>query len=242
MVQARFEVCVETMEALEMCRVARVDTVELCAALALGGLSPGAGMLAAARALVDVGIAVHAMVRPRAGVFVWSAPEIALMTDEIAAIRRAGLTGAVVGAGSTSLDVGVLAALAEAGQGLDLTLHRVVDLLPDPLAAVDVAVELGFRRILTSGGARTASAGAPTLGRMVRAAQGRVEIVAASGLTADAVAHLAEHYGVRSFHASCQVPHAPETRLVELGFAVPTERRIDAGTLAVLHSAVRAIR
>ena len=51
--------------------------------------------------------------------------------------------------------------------GLDTTLHRVVDVIKDRLRAVDMAVELGFSRILTSGGAQNADIGAFEIGKMV---------------------------------------------------------------------------
>jgi copper homeostasis protein len=38
------------------------------------------------------------MIRPRAGDFVWSEAEVAMMEAEIAAVRAAGLAGVVLGA------------------------------------------------------------------------------------------------------------------------------------------------
>ena len=43
---------------------------------------------------------------------------------------------------------------SERRQGLELTLHRCFDLVPDMGEALEAAVALGFQRILTSGGAR----------------------------------------------------------------------------------------
>ena len=50
-----------------------------------------------------------------------------------------------------------------------VTLHRAIDLTPDPVAAVEVTVGLGIDRILTSGGAATAMEGQAVIQRMVRA-------------------------------------------------------------------------
>lgn len=49
----------------------------------------------------------------------------------------------------------------------NVTLHRAIDLTPDPVAAVEVAVRLGIDRILTSGGAGTAMEGRAVIRRMV---------------------------------------------------------------------------
>ena len=44
-----------------------------------------------------------------------------------------------------------LARLVERSQGMDRTLHRVIDIVPDPIKALDQVVLLGFDRVLTSG-------------------------------------------------------------------------------------------
>ncbi len=48
-----------------------------------------------------------------------------------------------------------------------MTLHRAIDLTPDPVAAVEMAVGLGVDRILTSGGATTAMEGRDVIQQMV---------------------------------------------------------------------------
>lgn len=57
------EVCIDDAEGLAACRAAGVDRIELCAALALGGLTPGPGLM---RAAARSGLPVYAMIRPRA--------------------------------------------------------------------------------------------------------------------------------------------------------------------------------
>ena len=78
------EICVDDAAGLAAARAGGADRVELCAALALGGLTPSAGLMAlAARS----GLPVMAMIRPRAGDFVWTPEERAAMRTEIAAAR-----------------------------------------------------------------------------------------------------------------------------------------------------------
>ena len=71
------------------------DRIELCAALALGGLTPSVGLIELA---MRCGVPVVAMIRPRAGDFTWSEVEVAMMEAEIATVRTAGLHGVVLGA------------------------------------------------------------------------------------------------------------------------------------------------
>lgn len=242
MAGASLEICVDTVAGLKACLAAGVDRVELCAALELGGLSPGAGLLAAAAGAARGATAVQVMVRPRAGNFIWSPDELDLICAEIAQLRALGLEGVVTGAATPAgaLDEAALARICAAAAGMPVTLHRVVDLLPDPVAAVAVAARLGIGRILTSGGAARAPEGAPVLARMVAAARGRVEIMAGSGVTAGAVAALAA-VGVRAFHASCAAEAPAEPRLQAMGFAIRPPRVTDPAQIAALQAAVRAL-
>lgn len=184
-----------------MAAAAGADRCELCAALDLGGLTPGPGLLAAAR---GARLPVHVMIRPRAGSFVASAADMDAMIADVAAVRDAGLAGIVVGVADPSgaPDLASLARLVAAAGPLDVTLHRVIDLAPDPLSAVEAAIRLGLRRILTSGGAPAAPDGAQVIAAMVRQAAGRIEIMAGGGVTPQAAPALLAT-GVDALHASC---------------------------------------
>src|SRR5689334_17374550 len=156
------EVCVESVSGVAAAVAGGADRVELCSALELGGLTPSAALLAHA---VATGLPVHAMVRPRAGGFVPGPDELALMLDEIRRTAALGAAGVVVGAllPDGRLDEAALARMREAARDLAAVLHRAVDLTPDPVAATARAVALGYDKVLSSGGARTAVGGAAVL-------------------------------------------------------------------------------
>ena len=234
--RAILEICVDTVAGLVCAKKGGADRVELCSALGLGGLTPGYGMMRGA------GADVMAMIRPRAGDFIWSEAEVVAMIADIGLAREAGLRGVVIGAMDAAghLDVPVLRSLMTAARGMDVTLHRAVDLLENPVTAVEIAAELGIRRILSSGGAGTAMAGIAVLADMVTAARGRVLIMAGAGLRPEHVSPLAA-VGIREFHASANRGVAEEARLTRLGFA-PFERRdTDAAMVAALKAAVVAV-
>ncbi len=86
------------------------------------------------------------------------------------------------------------------------SLHRAFDLVPDVSAALEMAIGLGFERILTSGGERSAPAGAARLASLVAQAAGRISIMAGGGLNADNVAALIARTGVSEVHGSCGGP------------------------------------
>ena len=208
--RATLEICVDAPDDLFAAFAAGADRIELCSALALGGLTPSAGLIEQAR---QCSVPVYAMIRPRGGSFCYSEAEICQMEHDIATMHAAGLAGVVFGALTHDgpPDVATLQRLINAAQGLGLTLHRAVDLLSDPVTAVEPAKALGFERILTSGGASTAPEGARTIARMIAAAGPDIEIMAGSGVTAASVPAL-HAAGVRSFHASCSQTDADGTR------------------------------
>ncbi|MBT9385211.1 copper homeostasis protein CutC [Pseudooceanicola sp. CBS1P-1] len=234
------EVCVDTPDGADQAVAGGCDRIELCAGLALGGLTPsGALMETAARLPVPV----IALIRPRAGTFQASPAELAQMRREIALARQAGLAGVAIGVldANGRLDTAALTPLIAAARGLQIVLHRAFDLTPDPEAALESAIALGFHRILTSGGAVSAPEGAAQLAALVRRAGDRIEIMPGAGITAANAAALLERTGAGSLHASCAGPVIPAdpqraARESALGFAPA------AGMRATQRALVQALR
>ena len=63
------------------------------------------------------------------------------------------------------------------------TFHRAIDMTMDVVAAVDAVVECGCDKILTSGGEATAIKGAGNIRAMLAAARGRIDVIAAAGIS-----------------------------------------------------------
>ena len=233
------EICLETVQGLRAAQVGGADRVELCSALDVGGLTPSTGMM---RFSADQGIAARALIRPRAGLFRYSEDEINVIEKDISAAIDFGLSGVVLGAARDDgqLDRDLLLRLLDRCDGLGKTLHRVFDLVPDPFEGLEVAIELGFDRILTSGQAPTALEGAALLGKLVAAADGRTIILAACGIDADNVGDLVRTTSVREVHATCGGQGGPGGREEEdrFGFGYsPTSA--DPAAVARLVTAVR---
>lgn len=200
-----FEVCVDTPAGLAAAVAGGADRIELCAALAIHGVTPSPGLMSLA---AESGCATYVLVRPRAGDYVFGAQDLDLMRREIDAVRAAGLAGVAIGANRPTgeLDEEMIQVLVDQARGLGLTLHRCFDLVPDFAAALETAVTFGFERILTSGGAPTAMAGADRIVELVAQADGRIAIMAGSGVTPANVAELLARTGAPEVHGSCGGP------------------------------------
>ena len=234
------EICVDGADGLIAAVAGGADRIELCSALALGGLTPSPGLMTlAARAPVPV----YAMIRPRAGDFVFSPAEIDQMRREIDAVRDAGLAGVVLGASEPggALDEALLGRLAAHAEGLGRTLHRAFDLVPDRSSALETAVALGFERILTSGGAAKAGDALPELAALVKQAAARISIMPGSGVRPDNAAAIITATGAREIHASCRAAGiAFAAEALAFGFASEAERmETSEAMVAALAEALR---
>lgn len=233
------EVCVDEAAGLEAAIEGGADRIELCAALSDGGLTPSVGLM---RLAAEAPVPVFAMIRPRDGGFQFSALEIEIMRADIDAAGESGLAGVVFGASSADnrLNEETLRTLVEQARNMGKTLHRAIDLTPDLPASVETAIALGFDRILTSGGKRTALQGLEGLKAMCAAAGGRISIMPGSGIRATNVTEILSELPVTEVHASCSVTEdVADPALRAFGFSGQTVRRTSAQCVADLKSTIR---
>lgn len=196
--------------------------VELCSALEVGGLTPSHATIALAVQLLH--IPVHVLIRPRAGDFVYDDLDREVMRRDIDVCRQLGCAGVVIGVLDTdgNVDVPRCRALMDAAQGLSVTFHRAFDFAREPLAALDAVIALGCDRLLSSGQARDALAGAPLLRQLIERAGERIAIMPGGGISADNIAAIARTTGAREFHASAKArvasrAHATQSQAGDMG-------------------------
>ena len=195
------EVCIDSVEGAITASQFGVKRVELCSSLELGGLTPSAGLI---KEVVQVSKAeVYVMIRPKGGGFVYDGHDISVMLQDIAISASLGAKGIVFGVlnEDNTLDVKRNAVLIEWAlrNGLGTTFHRAIDVCKDPISAIDDLVNLGFDRILTSGQSEKAEEGMDLIRKMIRTANGRIQIMAGSGINAGNVKQIAD-LGVNAIH------------------------------------------
>lgn len=227
----------DAVDGMQICERAGIDRIELCSALSVGGLTPSYGLMAKAARLST---ATCVMIRPTAGNFMASEHTLSLMLDDISAVRNFGLQGIVVGVldADNNLNMRAMRQIVKVAAGLDIVLHRAIDLSADPLQLIEQAIDLGIKRILTSGGQLKAMDGIGLIRQMVKQADGRIEIMAGSGIKPDNVAEIVEKTGVRDVHASCSISAPQRTDIMRLGFAAALERKTDLATIVAMQQAL----
>jgi copper homeostasis protein len=196
------EICVESVEAAIAAERGGADRIELCADLAVGGITPSTRIMRQARKCLR--LPINVIIRPRAGDFSYSAREFKVMKQKIQAVKSIGLDGIVVGIldRARRVDVGRTRELVNLAHPLPVTFHRAFDESRDLFEALEAVIQTGAVRLLTSGGKATAGRGADVLARLVVSAAGRISIMPGSGITARNALRLIQRTGVREIHGS----------------------------------------
>lgn len=196
------EVCFDSAAGLDRALAARAGRFEVCSRLDLDGLTPEDDLLAAA---VATSTPCVAMIRPRGGSHVWAKAEHARLFEDVSRAQHLGARGVVFGAltaGDPRVDRELTAALVAAARPLPVTFHRAFDSVRDRFEALETLIEIGVRRILTSGGARDAFEGRAELRALVERAAGRIAILPGGGVRAHNAAAILAATGVGELHSS----------------------------------------
>ena len=199
------EVCIDSLESARAAIKGGADRLELCGALAVGGLTPYPELLRQIREESD--IPIRSMLRPRGGDFLYTKEEIRMMAAQAESLRLAGSDGFVMGCltAEGDLDKVTLTPLLEAVKGCPITLHRCIDVSRDPCKTYLDAMELGFDTVLTSGAAGNCMTGMATIEKLLqlRDHYNGPEVLIGGGVKASVITAFREKYPQAcAFHMS----------------------------------------
>ncbi len=197
------EICCGSVVSAENAKRGGADRIELCQNLNEGGTTPS--YAAIDYCVNQLGLRTYVLVRPRPGGFTFTDLEHEIIKRDVEMCRRIGATGVVVGSldENGNVDKRQTAELVALAGDMEVTFHRAFDRCADPIKALHDVIECGCTRILTSGCRPTAMEGIDVLRDLVREANGRIKILAGSGVSAaNAEALIAA--GVDELHASCK--------------------------------------
>lgn len=213
----QLEICANSVTSALAAQAGGADRVEFCQNLEAGGTTPSHGQIVTLRR--HVRIPVHVLIRPRAGDFLYDEREFEEMEADIRFCRDAGCEGVVVGLlhADGRIDTERTAALVELAGPMHVTFHRAFDRCADPFEAIEEIIACGCGRLLTSGQQNTAEEGMQLIRQLVKQANGRIEIMPGSGVTASNIRLLARETNARAFHTS-----AKETETSQMVYANDT--------------------
>lgn len=215
------------MESAEDARAAKTggaDRLELCLELASGGITPPAELVTAVKQAVDLPLV--AMLRPRAGSYVYNARELDGMCARAGELRAAGADALVLGALTREglVDRAALDRLAAAAAPLPLVFHRAFDALADQEAGLEALIQAGCARVLTAGDPLGVEHGLMRLAGLVKRAAGRIEIMPGGGVRATNAARLLRATGASAIHFSAKERYGLPTRAADVRAIVSAVR------------------
>lgn len=198
------EVCVDNFESAMAAIAGGANRLELCAALTEGGLTPTPGILAQIQTCNSKKVPVFCMLRCRAGNFVYSNEEIEIMREDVKVLKKAGADGFVFGAllENGDVDMKKCREILKMAHPLPVTFHRAFDFCRRPTIEVEVIIDLGFTRLLTSGKQKSAQMGAILIKQLLEQVENRIIIMPGGGISKDNIKSIVEHTGAVEYHGS----------------------------------------
>lgn len=195
------EICLESVESVVAAQKGGADRVELCSDLFEGGLTPTLGTFTVARKLASA-IKINVMIRPRGGDFCYSDEEFEVMKEDLISLKNAGADGIVFGILTPEGDIDEerTRALVALASPLPVTFHRAFDMSKDAFKSLETLIDLGVKRILTSGLEPTVMEGLPLLTELVKKAGDRIIIMPGCGISERNFKYLDERINAKEYH------------------------------------------
>lgn len=202
MIQA--EVCANSIESAIAAQEGGAFRIELCDNLNVGGITPGDSEIRKCMQLVD--IQTNILLRPRAGDFVYNNLEFEEIKKSVHFCGMSGCNGVVFGILDTDgfIDKKRNAELVDIASKyhMSTSFHRAIDESTDIFRSLEDIIDLGFDRILTSGGKESVPEGSSILKNMIEISGSRIIIMPGGGITEDNIAELVKATGLHEFHGS----------------------------------------
>lgn len=214
------------------------DRIELCAGLSEGGITPSFGLIKQCREQLRT--TLFPIIRPRSGDFLYTEREFELMMYDIGLCRQLGCDGVVIGflQKDGQIDAKRTAQAVQEAYPMQVSFHRAFDRCRDPFEALEVIIQTGCVRILTSGQQVKAIDALDMLQQLVEVAGNRIGIMPGSGVTAMNIDTIRERTGAREFHASLRTTNKSDMQFVNPVFT----KENDYINPAVHEEAVKSLR
>ncbi len=233
------EVAIASVHDAAIAQAHGADRLELNAALELGGLTPSLGTLIEVKRAVSLPVMV--MLRPRAGDFVYGADHFQVMLRDLDLALEHGADGIVFGllTEEGQVDVRRSQEVIRRIADREVVFHRAFDIAAAPLDCLEQLIDLGVRRVLTSGQRPSALQGAELIARLIERAAKRIEILPAAGIHPGTVTEVVRNTGCDQVHASLRTdaeagPSARHPREAFTGTGTRTNAQGVAGMRRIL--------
>ena len=194
------EVCCGSLDDAILAEEAGADRIELNSCLQQGGLTPSLDTLIEAKKRLKIPVMV--MVRPREAGFYYTENEIRVMERDAALFLEHGADGIVFGFLNQdgTINTKMTRRMLKIIGTKQSVFHRAFDVVPDPITALNLLIELGVTRVLTSGQQPSVYDGIPLIRELIGRAAGRIQILPGAGIQLENVREIIQKTGADQIH------------------------------------------
>ncbi len=222
----QLEVCAFGIQSCVIAERVGAARVELCDNPLEGGTTPSYGTIKKVRDRIS--IQLYPIIRPRSMNYFYDEDEWAIIKEDVKICKALKCDGISIGFQHQDgrIDSDRLKEIVALAYPMKVTCNRAFDAAPDPFEALELLIEAGCERVLTSGLAATAPEGSKLLKQLVDQAKGRISIMPGAGVRSHNILQLLSETGANEFHSSARI-----TVENTMSFANPSVN--DAGNMYV---------
>ena len=200
------EICCGSFYDAKMAFWGGAKRIELNSALHLGGLTPSLATLMLTKEQTN--LKIISMVRPRGAGFKYNEEELEVMFYDAKILLDNGSDGIAFGFLTKNREIDIINTQKMVNliksYNKEAVFHRAFDCTIDPYIAVEILINLGVDRILTSGCQDTALKGASVLLKLQENYGDKIEILPASGINYKNVQEILTKTKTNQIHSSCK--------------------------------------
>lgn len=215
------EICCGSYEDALIAKKSGANGIELNSSLFLGGITPSIGTVRLVKEKLDIDII--AMVRPRGAGFNYSDYEYELMIKEVEILLDEGVDGIAFGIlkNDMTIDIDRNKKIVELihGRKKKAVFHRAFDQVRNPFRGIEILIELGVDRVLTSGQKPSSIDGIGLLKALNEDYGDEIEILVGSGVNSDNVEKIYKETGIKNYHSSCRSWRKDNTTIGNVSYA-----------------------
>ncbi|SHE37018.1 copper homeostasis protein CutC [Clostridium fallax] len=197
-----FEACVKNLKEALKAEKLGANRIELCDNLSEGGTTPSYGTIIMAKQKLNIPIMV--IVRPRGGDFLYSDVEFEIMKKEIELCKSLGIYGVVFGIlnEDKNIDVKRTKDLVDLAKPMQVTFNMAFDEVYDKEKALEQLIKIGVDRVLTKGGAASATDGKEIIKNLIKKSNGKIIILPGGDITKNNYEAFGKYVGAEEFHGT----------------------------------------
>lgn len=241
------EICCDSLEDVIISERAGADRVELNNSMYLGGLTPSIGTIKLVSERCTIPTIV--MARPRGAGFCYNEYQFDTMLADIEEMVKYNIAGVAFGCLTEDKEIDIeknkkIIEILKANNK-EIVFHRAFDCVNDPYKSIEILIDLGVKRILTSGLKPKAIEGIELLKDLQEKYGDKIEILAGSGVNSSNANDLIDKSGVNQYHSSCKTYEIDPTTIGNVSYAYaesPYESYYNVVSYEMVKDIVKAVK